>query len=110
MNESKHPDFSGKHVLFYLSNSPGSYLVQDIDFQEFGGRLFLTGRASEALEEDAWTRNLPVGFDWAAIERYIVFESGEDYRNRIAVWESKNREKLNDDKKLSIWHRPRQKN
>ena len=91
MVEAGFPNFEGKHVLFYCLGKPRpySYLLQDIAIANFGGRHFVTGRVSDGLAEDTWSRGLPAAFDWAIVERYLVFESAQQYRDRTALWRRK---------------------
>ncbi len=86
------PDFSSKHVLFYCSDQPDfSILLQDISFTVVSERLFVTGRVSDGVADDTWTRGLPVGIDWALVQRFMVFDGPEHYRERSALWKKKRR-------------------
>lgn len=81
------PDFSGKLVLFYTSDAPrgiqDGILMEYINFTNFGGRLFLTGRIPSVDENGMdWISDLHSGISWDSVIHYVVFKSREDYVSR----------------------------
>ena len=83
------PDFSGKMVVFYTANAPGSIqdgiLLEFISFQDFGGRLFVNGRIpltdSKGIE---WESNLKAAIAWEDVTHFVVFDSRDDYIDRMS--------------------------
>jgi hypothetical protein len=87
MTKSKLPDFSGKIVLFYMTNAPGGLqdgvLMEYISFVEYGDKLFLTGRIPTFDERGQdWVSNLQAGIAWNDVVHYVIFESRDDYISR----------------------------
>jgi hypothetical protein len=80
------PDLSGKHVLFHLYNSTESYLLQDISFERYDGRVFVQGRMSKGLAESVWTRGLQASLAWENIKSYLIFDTPEEYSIREEKW------------------------
>ena len=88
MQEDNLPDFHGKLVVLYLTNAPGA--VQDgvvleyASFKRHGDKLFVVGRVPE-IEDGSyeWIANLQGGAAWDAVSFYLVFNSREDYLNRM---------------------------
>ena len=82
------PDFTGKLVVFYTSNAPRAIqdgiLLEFASFTEYGGKLFVTGRIpstdSKGLE---WVSNLQAAIAWDDVTHFMVFDSREDYINRM---------------------------
>lgn len=72
-----YPDFTGKHVLFYMIGQPSgeAVLVADPTVGLTGGRIFLHGRISEATGRTP----APVGVAWDCIDHYVVFDSIDEY-------------------------------
>lgn len=90
MAETRLPNFSGKLVLFYTSNSPrgiqDGVLMEFVSFIDYGERLFLTGRIPSVDEKDMdWVSNLQAGISWDDVTHYIVFDSREEYLSRMGV-------------------------
>ena len=84
------PDFKGKLVVLYTSNAPNAIkdgiLMEYASFTEYGGRLFLTGR-TPAIEDKslAWVSNLQGGVAWDDVTHYLIFDSRDDYLNRMGT-------------------------
>jgi hypothetical protein len=80
------PDFSGKHVMFFqYGGKDSTYLLQDVTFERYDGRLFVEGRLSDALPEGTWSRGMSASIAWENIRSYLVYESVEDYRHRQSI-------------------------
>ena len=80
------PDFSGKIVALYLRDAPrgiqDGVVVEFADFQTFGGRLFLVGRAPD-FTGSTWVSHLQNGLAWDAVVSYLIFDSREEYIRRM---------------------------
>jgi len=90
MAASKLPDFGGKLVLFYTANAPrgiqDGVLMEFVNFADFNGKLFLTGRIPSVDEAGTdWVSNLQAGISWEDVTHYLVFDSREDYLARMGV-------------------------
>lgn len=82
------PDFSGKLVILYLANAAPSIqegtLLEYASFKEFGERLFIVGRVPSVDEDGQWVANLKSGVAWDSVNHYLIFDSREDYINRVS--------------------------
>ncbi len=88
MEEEKLPDFKGKLVLLYTTNAPHAIkdgiLIEYASFTKYGGKLFLTGRTPEIEDKSLeWISNLQGGVVWDDVTHYLIFDSPDDYLNRI---------------------------
>jgi len=88
MNESSLPDFSGKLVLFYTSNAPeaisGGTMMQYAEFKKYGNRLFVEGRVPDIDENyHHWVAKLQTAIAWEDVTSYVVFDSPEEYLERL---------------------------
>jgi len=89
MSASNYPDFSGKHVCFFLSGrAKRSYMIQDIRFEVQAGKLFAVGRVSEAYEEDVWGKGAVVALEWDSVEQYLQYDSVEHYRQELVRFDA----------------------
>ena len=81
------PDFSGKVVILYLSNSTDErgIVLQDPVFQIQGDRLFLLGRIAEGTSPNDWVAGVYSGVAWECVDQYLVFDSLEDYLARASL-------------------------
>ncbi|MBW1721321.1 MAG: hypothetical protein JRH13_08185 [Deltaproteobacteria bacterium] len=90
MQEDNLPDFQGKLVVLYLSDAPKSIqdgvLLEYASFQRYGGRLFVVGRVPEIEGESMdWIANLQGGAAWDSVTFYLLFNSREEYLNRVST-------------------------
>ncbi len=82
------PDFTGKLVVLFLSDAPQAIqegvVLEYASFKQYGSKLFVVGRVPE-IEGDSldWIANLQGGAAWDSVAFYIVFNSREDYLNRV---------------------------
>lgn len=89
MQNENLPDFRGKLVVLYLSNSPQAIqdgvVLEYASFVRYGDRLFVVGRVPE-IEDGSleWIANLQGGAAWDTVSFYLVFNSREDYLNRMS--------------------------
>jgi hypothetical protein len=81
------PDFSGKVVIFYVSNPPagidGGVVLEFVEFRLYGGKHYLIGRVPERVES-AWVSRLQAGIAWDSVLHYLMFDSREDYERRTS--------------------------
>jgi hypothetical protein len=76
-----YPDFQGKLILVYHigGSSKDSALIEEAYFEKQANRLFLVGRLSSALPRTTWSREAPYAIAWDRVERYMVFDSTEEW-------------------------------
>lgn len=76
------PNFSGKVVSF--STAESVLAMQDIRFEEQGGRLFVCGVIPEGVTPNEWAMNRPSAIAWDCVTDYIVFDSVTQYVEQLA--------------------------
>ena len=62
--------------------------MEHVEFKRLGGRLFVIGRVPEMLGSE-WVSQLHSAIAWDSVVHYLVFESHEDFRTRMAKTKSK---------------------
>lgn len=86
------PDFTGKVVTFYVADAPraidAGIAMEYLEFKRFGGRLFVTGRVPE-ISDSQWVSRLQSAIAWDSVVHYLVFDSQEDFRARMATTKPK---------------------
>jgi hypothetical protein len=87
MEEENLPNFSGKIVALYLANASrgiqDGIVLEYAEFKSMGGRLFLIGRSPE-IEGMEWVSHLQGAVAWDSVQHYLIFDSVDDYRQRMA--------------------------
>ena len=82
------PDWSGKLVLLYVSDAPhgveDGVVFEYPEFRVLGARLFLLGRIPEVHGHE-WVAKLQSGVAWDSVVSYVLFDSREDYQQRMAT-------------------------
>ena len=90
MDDGSLPDIAGKVVLFYVkSDAKKSVLMDNPQFTQYDGRMFVHGKFSEALPENMWVRGLNCSVAWSEVESFIEFNSASDYQARIKLGNDK---------------------
>lgn len=86
MNHMSFPDLSGKIVLIYLKGRPpdDSVLLSDASFDVQGGKVFLVGQFAEGASANDWVAGIETALAWDCIEQYFLFDSIDDYMNRVS--------------------------
>lgn len=86
MTELYFPDLTQKIVLVYLSNrsSEDSVVIENPIFQVQGDKIFLVGRIAEGTTPNDWASGVATAICWESIEQYMVFDSLQDYMDRVA--------------------------
>ena len=81
------PDFSGKVVTFYCVNEPpeGAVALISPNFAKQGGRLFVLGRLAPD-QVGRWDDGLQSAVAWDQVNNYVIFQSLDDYRTRVAAF------------------------
>ena len=85
MPDSELPDFTGKLLIFYVSDAPrgmeAGVFLEFAEFRRYGDRLFVVGRVPEKGDSE-WVSRLASAIAWDAVVHYLVFDSREDYERR----------------------------
>ena len=97
MTEELLPDLSGKLILVHVL-SPGraiedGFVFEYAEFQRQGGRLFLTGRIPH-VQGSNWIAGCHGAIAWDTVTAYILFNSAEDYEQRITASPPSPRDRL----------------
>ena len=104
------PNLEGKLIGVVLAHSPvnqmGMVVLERARLETVSDRAFITGFIPSD-EPDSWVRGLPAGVAWefvgyhlifnsyheqhvsvawSAVVSYYIFESREDYMNRVAIF------------------------
>ena len=92
MPEDTLPNFTDKVVTFYVADAPrgieAGIAMEHVEFKRLGGRLFVNGRVPEMLGSE-WVSQLESAIAWDSVVHYLIFESHEDFRTRMAKTKSK---------------------
>jgi len=86
LKEIYFPELSNKILLIYLSNrtSEETVVLENASFQIQGDKTFLVGRIAEGTTPNDWASGVNTAISWNSIEQYLVFDSLQDYMDRIA--------------------------
>jgi len=86
LKELYFPDLSGKTVLIYLGNrtSEESVVLEDVSFQIQGDKIVMVGRIAEGTTPNDWASGITTAVSWDGIEQYLVFDSLQEYLDRVA--------------------------
>jgi hypothetical protein len=76
------PYVRGKTVSF--STAESTLAVESPQFQKQGGRLFVVGTIPRGATTSDWALGVQCAVAWSAVTDYMVFDSVEDYRRRLA--------------------------
>jgi hypothetical protein len=81
--KAKLPKFDGKVVSVVCVNEDTGQLIRSPRFENQGGRLFIVGTVPEDASQDNWMEDLPCAIAWDTVQDYVIFDSMEDYLNRL---------------------------
>lgn len=87
--KSKLPDFTNKLVSLALHGEDEGRPVDRPHWELQGGRLFLVGTVPHGGSIGDWCEGVPSAVAWDEVTDYLVFDSAEHYRKRLAVYERK---------------------
>jgi hypothetical protein len=85
------PDFSGKVVVFYLTNhvtERAGTPVLEPRFVTEGDRLFVRGAIPPGATQNDWASGATTAISWEHVVEYLVFESLEHYERGLASLQS----------------------
>lgn len=87
------PSFKGKTVSLVLVDEDQSQALHNPKFEVQGKRLFLIGTIPAEGSANDWVAGLQGAVAWDRVQEYIVFDSAEDYHERLALSRRKSRTK-----------------
>jgi hypothetical protein len=81
-------NIQGKILGIVLANAPpestGLMVLEDTRLETQAGREFVTGTIPDVASE-TWVHGLRSAVAWDAIGYYVVFDSKDEYRKRVAM-------------------------
>jgi hypothetical protein len=86
MAEKTLPDLRGKVIAIALAGTPDGHgtIIVDPHFEEEGGKLFIVGEIPAGVNPGDWNAGTTNHVNWDHVIEYTVFDSVEDYRQRVA--------------------------
>ena len=87
MKKLKLPDFTNKCVSVSLANQDYGRIVANPHWEMQGDRLILVGTVPPDACDANWCAGLTAALAWDQASEYVVFNSVEHYRKRIAIYE-----------------------
>ena len=87
-----YPDIKDKIVLLYLFNRPDDHnvVLQDASLELQAGRMFIVGVFANGTTANDWAAGVRTAVAWDSVEQYLLFDTIEDYFERISIgWENK---------------------
>jgi hypothetical protein len=87
--KSKYPNFKGKMISILSEGEVTPSLIADTRFEIQAGRLFLVGIVPKGGSTGDWVAGLSCAVAWETVQEYIVFDSAEDYAERVATYDRK---------------------
>jgi hypothetical protein len=84
MDTSQTLDLSDKVVYIYQINKDHEVTLQNPNFEEHNGKLFLVGTIPDGGSSNDWLSGLKAYVSWTHITEIIVFDSLEDYLDRLS--------------------------
>jgi hypothetical protein len=85
------PNFSKKVVSFSFAGADNSQCIAHPRWETQGGRLFLIGTVPRGGSTHDWCEGVVSAVAWDQVSDYLVFDSVEDYRVRLKIYERRKR-------------------
>jgi hypothetical protein len=92
-NKTRFPDFTNKVVSVSIAGEDDGRCLEHPRWEIQGGRLFLIGTVPSGASTHDWCRGIPSAVAWEAVTDYLVFDSAEQYLERLRVYEGKKRKR-----------------
>ena len=87
------PDFSSKVLSVFIAGEDDGRCLERPKWATQGGRLFLVGAVPRGGSANDWCEGIPSAVAWDQITDYLVFDSVEQYLERLKVYERKKRKR-----------------
>jgi len=81
------PDFTKKLVSLSFAAADDSRCIAHPHWETQGGRLFLVGTVPRGGSARDWCEGILSAVAWDQVSDYLVFDSIEDYRARLKIYE-----------------------
>jgi len=91
--KTPNPDFTDKVVSVLCVNEDTSQLIFNPSFEEISNRVFLSGTVPKDSSEDNWMEGLQTSIAWETVQDFVVFDSMEDYLQRLHKTDKKKKAK-----------------
>lgn len=91
MNKAKLPDFTKKMVSVSIASEEDGRCVDRPQWEVQGGKLFLVGTVPRGGSTNDWCAGIKSAVAWDQVTDYLVFDSSEQYRERLAIYYNKKR-------------------
>jgi hypothetical protein len=92
-NKTGLPDFTKKVVSVSIPGEEDARCLEHPRWEEQGGRLFLVGTVPHGCSTNDWCGGIAGAVAWEAVTDYMVFDSAEQYLERLRVYEGKKRKR-----------------
>ena len=83
MKKPRHPDFAGKFVLFTVVGSDHTLGLDNPRIERQCDRWVVAGIVPRGYVSGNWCAGAALAMAWDRIIYYLVFDSVDDYQNRI---------------------------
>jgi hypothetical protein len=87
------PDFTKKVVSVSIPGEEDARCLEHPRWEEQGGRLFLVGTVPHGCSTNDWCGGIAGAVAWGAVTDYMIFDSVEQYLERLRVYEGKKRKR-----------------
>ena len=94
MKKSSLPDFTNKLVSVGLYGEDEGRPLDRPRWEMQGGRLFLVGTTPRGGSTRDWCEGIVNAVAWDQVTDYLVFDSAEDYRKHLAIYQGRKRKSL----------------
>ena len=85
------PDFSGKVVSLSFAAADDTNAIEHPHWETQGGRLFLVGTIPQGGSTRDWCEVIVCAIAWDEVSDYLVFDSADEYRRRLKIYERRKR-------------------
>jgi hypothetical protein len=85
------PDFTNKVVSVSIAGQDDGRCLEHPSWETYGGRLFLVGTVPRGGSTNDWCGGVPSAVAWEAVTDYLVFDSAEQYLERLRIYGGKRR-------------------
>ena len=87
------PDFTNKVVSVSIPGEEDARCVEHPRWERQGGKLFLVGMVPHGCSTNDWCGGIASAVAWEAVTDYLIFDSVEQYLERLRVYEGKKRKR-----------------
>jgi hypothetical protein len=92
-SEAGLPDFTNKVVSLSIPGEEDARCLEHPTWERQGGKLFLVGKVPRGCSTNDWCEEIAAAVAWEAVTDYMIFDSAEQYRERVRVYEGRKRKR-----------------